>query len=125
MNGLTSNHQNIPEAAQQLIAAHVNTFEKLEVMVTVLGGRRPAWTLDEIAEATRISTTRLRPHLDALRACGLLRSIPGRSYRFVFEPSSAELAEGAAALHGAYHRDRGAVIYALREVTRRVRSAER
>jgi hypothetical protein len=100
--------------ALKLLVDHVDTVEKLEVIAAVLDGVRDAWSLDTISTTIRISPTQLRPHLDELRACGLLRSIPGRSYRFRYDPQTPILAQGARALHAAYQQDRGSLIKIIR-----------
>src|SRR5690242_18529901 len=110
-----STHDDIPNAALELLVEHVNTFEKLDIVVAVMGDPHSTWSLDGICRAIRITPTHLRPHLDALRACGILRSTPGSTFRFRYDPASAEIDAAATALYAAFQRDRGAIIKMLRQ----------
>jgi hypothetical protein len=106
----------IPGPALALLVEHVNTLEKLELLATVMGAPHATWSLDAVCDELRIPASQLRPQIDQLRACGLLRLVPGRPFRLRYQPQTRELADAAAAVLAVYQRDRGALVKVLRTI---------
>jgi hypothetical protein len=106
----------IPAPALELLVEHVNTLEKLELLVAVMSAPQTTWSLEAVCHAIRISPSEVRPHLDKLRACGLFRLVPGRPYRLRYEPQTRDLADAAAAILATYQHDRVALLRVLRTI---------
>jgi hypothetical protein len=105
------------ETAHALVVAHVDTLEKLQVVVAIAADPARTWTLDEIALEVGQPALHVRKAIDALRASGVIRLVPGPRYRFVFAPAAGDLAAACTVIADAYADDRDGL-------TRAVRSAE-
>lgn len=103
-------------AVAQLLAEHVDSLEKLEVVVACMRTPYATWGLTEIAAELKIAATHLRPAIDALRASGILRLVPGIRYRFVFVPTTDAMREACVALAAEHAADRVALIRAVRAI---------
>ena len=103
-------------AVAQLLAEHVDSLEKLEVVVACMRVPYVTWGLAEMAAELKIAATHLRPAIDALRASGILRLVPGIRYRFVFVPATDTVRDACAALATEYRADRDAMIRAVRAI---------
>jgi hypothetical protein len=102
------------EAARTLVAAHVDTLEKLEVVIAAVSQPAKTWTLDGMARDLNIAALHLRTAIDALRAAGILRLVPGLRYRLVYAPSSPSMRAACAALASDHAADREAVVRLVR-----------
>jgi hypothetical protein len=103
------------EAARALVACHVDTLEKLEVVIAVVDQPAKTWTLDGMARELNIPAMHLRTAIDALRAAGILRLVPGLRYRVVYAPASQEMRAACASLAHDHRADRDAVVRLVRE----------
>lgn len=104
------------EPVAQLVAAHVNSLEKLELVVACVRAPYTTWTLGDMARQLEIAAIHLRPAIDALRASGILRLVPGIRYCFSYVPATDALRTACAALAAEYVVDREALVRAVRAV---------
>lgn len=105
----------IDDAVFALLRERVDTFEKLELVMTM--GRSPytSWTLEALESALRVPRAELVPAIDQLRAAGVLRRVPGATYQLLYNPI-AEIAPACTRLCRAYDRERTGVTRLLREI---------
>jgi hypothetical protein len=70
--GDTPSHPDVPDPVRQLLVEHVDSFEKLELLV--LCGTRPdtGWTASSAAAELRLPVAVVEPALDELVASGIL-----------------------------------------------------
>jgi hypothetical protein len=114
--GDVSANEDISDPALDLLVTHVNTVVKLELLVAVMAAGNATWSLDAACITVGLTSSQLRPELDQLRASGLLRLVPGRPYRFRYEPATGVIAAAATALLDTYRRDRGTLLKMLRTI---------
>jgi hypothetical protein len=110
-----SNESQPTDAVRALLSEQVDTFDKLEIVVTMAGDPKQRWTLDALTAALRVSAVDLRPVIDELRASGVVRRVPGATYCLVYAPQDS-LAVACAELCRLYQIDRSWVVRALRDV---------
>jgi hypothetical protein len=87
-------HHLSPENEARL-KERVSSFEQLQALVFALRQQAP-WSLEDAARRLHLGDTPLAEAVEALLSAGLLAAIPGEgpgSRRFVYHPSSPELAE--------------------------------
>lgn len=99
-----------------LLAHHVDSLEKLEVVVACVRTPYTTWNLTDMARQLGIAAMHLRPAIDALRASNILRQVPGIRYCFAYVPESEALRTACAALATEYAADRDAMVRAVRAV---------
>jgi hypothetical protein len=86
------------DAARRLLLAHVDTFDKLEVLVHLWQHRARAWTAQLVADHLKMNADVAAGLLDALCGSGLVSQRPGPPPQYGYAPRSEELACAADAL---------------------------
>jgi hypothetical protein len=108
--GDTLSHPDVPDPVRQLLVEHVDSFEKLELLV--LCGTRPetGWTADAAATELRLPVAVIEPALEALVASRIL--VPeGRGHRLCGPDDAA--GGPARDLCRLYHEDRVVILNLL------------
>ena len=100
----------IGDDVRRLIADHVDSLEKLELLALLAERPREVWTLEAAAAAICLPVVQLRRAMDELRAAGLVRTSPGKSIRIELAPATPQLASACGALCDAYAADRIAIL---------------
>lgn len=72
---------NLPPRVQRFLLAHIDSVEKLEVLLLLRGQSSRAWTGAAVAQELRIAEESARHRLDDLCARGLL-SCEGDAFRY-------------------------------------------
>jgi hypothetical protein len=102
-----------PDSArvQAFLAASVETYEELEVLLLLRGKREHEWTVDEIVAVLRLRAGTIEAACVALGDAGLLReSIESRGRAYGYAPRDAALDDAVAALARMYAEDRLAIV---------------
>jgi hypothetical protein len=103
--------EGLPEAVEQFIARHINSVEKLEILLLVAKDRQRRWTPPEVLQQIQSSLGSVQQRLHELQQDGLLSL--EHDDRFRFQPRTPELEACVAALKGAYEQRRIKVIEAI------------
>jgi biotin operon repressor len=111
----TEENSLISEAAFVLLHDHVNTFEKLELFLMMARDPNASWSLDSIAASIKLPRAELMSAIDHLRAAGILRRVPGATYKLIYSPT-AEVAPSCSDLFQVVESDRTTVMRILREI---------
>jgi DNA-binding IclR family transcriptional regulator len=75
----------IPEAVRKLIADHIDSVEQLEVLILLRSQRGRSWTVEEINDEIKSSTSSVEARLTALAARGLVER-QGPTFRYQAAP---------------------------------------
>jgi len=98
----------IPEDVERLIASHIDSVEKLEVLLLLRGERDRHWTSDEVSRELRRNPSTVTRALGQLAGRGLLSGSPAEGFRF--EPAEPELEQQVTRLAETYAARRVSVI---------------
>jgi hypothetical protein len=99
----------IPAAAVSLLPESVHTFEELEALAFLYGGRGTAWPESAVAEALKIPVEAAREALLALESRGLAAS-GHTERRYRYSTATTELEAAVGALVRAYHDNRLGIV---------------
>jgi hypothetical protein len=86
------------EEARTLLLAHVETFDKLEVLVHLWRHRRRGWTSQLVADRLRMNPALVASVLDALCESGLVTASSESPLQYDYCPRSEVLARAVDAL---------------------------
>lgn len=98
----------VPDEVAQLIASHIDSVEKLEILLLLRGERDRAWTSDHVSRELRRNPSSVSRCLSQLAAGGLLDGSIGDGYRFA--PSDPALERQVGSLAETYATRRVSVI---------------
>jgi hypothetical protein len=93
-----SGYDDASEETRTLLLEHVETFDKLEVLVHVWRHRGRAWTSQLVADRLRMNPVLAASVLDALCESGLVTSRSGPPVQYDYGPRSDALARAVDAL---------------------------
>lgn len=99
-----------------LLRSSVDTLEKLELVTAMAREPITNWSLEDLSARVRVPRSELVYAIDQLRAAGILRQVPGTTYKLLYTPTTRELAAACSALRQVYDRQPSAVIRMLREL---------
>jgi hypothetical protein len=105
----------LTDPVRGLLETCVDSLPKVMLVVEVIRGPAINWSLEDLSLLSPLSRSDLVATLDHLRAAGILRQVPGTTYKLIYAPVTAELAKACAALCRAYDRHPLAVARVLRE----------
>jgi hypothetical protein len=100
----------IPAAAGSLLRESVHTFEQLEALDFLYGGRGSAWPESAVAEALKIPVEAGREALRELESRRLAASEHGEEPRYRYSAGTTELDAAVRSLVRAYHDNRLGVV---------------
>ena len=98
----------IPPRVQRFIATHIDSIEKLEVLLLLRAQAEREWTAREVSQELRIAETSASMRLADLASRRLVEQLGEGKYRFM--PASAEDAQDMADLAATYSTRRVSVI---------------
>jgi hypothetical protein len=101
----------LPEELQRLVASHVSSFERLEVLALLARRRADVWEADQIATELRLPARLVRGACDGLLSGGILERDPQGRYRYA--PSVPAMAIDCDALCAQYQADPIQIITAI------------
>ena len=111
----------LPQRVQRFLASHIDSIEKLEVLLLLRAQAARTWTGGEVAQALRIAEESARRRLDDLCERGMLAC--ERSDCFRYAPISGTEAQAVDELAATYATRRVSVItYIFSQPTERIRS---
>lgn len=87
-----------PDEARTLLLQHVETFDKLEILVHLWRYQERAWTAELVAAYLQMNAGLAASLLSAMCASGLLSSRPGPPAQYEYRPHSEGLARAVDAL---------------------------
>jgi hypothetical protein len=105
----------IPAAAVFLLRESVHTFEELETLAFLYGGRGTAWPESALAEALKIPVDAAREALLALESRGLAASEHAERQRYRYSAATIESEAAVGALVRAYHENRLGIVKLMSE----------
>ncbi|MFP2903920.1 hypothetical protein ACLESD_02365 [Pyxidicoccus sp. 3LFB2] len=100
----------LTERVQGFLMAHIDSIEKLEVLLLLRARTEREWTAAEVALELRINEDSATARLNDLTASGLLIGDAGRPERFRYSPVSSEDVRAIAELATVYAARRVSVI---------------
>jgi hypothetical protein len=100
----------IPEGARKFIARHIDSLEKLEVLLLLLRSPERKWTASAVASELQIGSAAADQHLGRLCAQNLLDVKLGEDLFYFYSPRLPHLDRGARELASAYAQQRLAVL---------------
>jgi len=100
----------LTQRVQGFLMAHIDSIEKLEVLLLLRARTEREWTASEVALELRITELSATGRMEDLTASGLLISDGGRPERFRYSPVSSEDVRSIAELAAAYAERRVSVI---------------
>lgn len=98
----------LPPRVQRFLAAHIDSIEKLEVLLLLRARAERSWTAAAVAQELRIMAPSAQTRLDDLTRRGLLVHEPDGGFRF--NPQDSEDAYAVAELARTYATHRVSVI---------------
>ena len=98
----------IPDDVAQLVASHIDSVEKLEILLLLRGEQERAWTSDEVSRELRRNPSSVSRGLKQLAERGLLQGSLRDGWRFA--PADAALAQQVGRLADTYATRRVSVI---------------
>ena len=101
----------LPEDVERFIARHINSVEKLEILLLLAAERERPWSPAEVVQRIQSSVASVQQRLKELQQGGLLASTGDGQVRFA--PGTAGLEASVAHLKEAYHERRIKVIEAI------------
>ncbi len=96
----------LSDGARQLLFGPIDSFEKLDVLLTIRAGPGPVG-VDALVTATGLPRHAIVPELAALVAAGLLAAVPGAGWRW---SGDAEATAGFDQLAATWSSNRPAVL---------------
>jgi hypothetical protein len=102
----------LTDELQQFIARHIDSVEKLEILVLLAGNAERLWTVEEVFQKIQSSQTSVLRRLRELQVDGFLER-DGDGKRFRYQPKSSQLTENTMTLASAYQERRIKVIEAI------------
>lgn len=103
----------LPVEVQRFIEAHVNSAERLEVLLLLHRMPDRAWRAEDVSKEVYTVPASATLRLEALVASGFLSSTGGANPEYRYQPRTPDLARGADALAAAYRADRVKVIKSI------------
>lgn len=100
----------LTQRVQRFLMAHIDSIEKLEVLLLLRARAEREWTCAEVALELRIAEASAAARLEALTASGLLVGDGGQPERYRYNPISSEDVRSIAELASAYAERRVSVI---------------
>jgi hypothetical protein len=98
----------VPEEVAQLIASHIDSVEKLEILLLLRGERDRTWTSDDVSRELRRNPSTVSRALGQLAGRDLLAGSTGDGYRFA--PTDPKLEQQITRLAETYATRRVSVI---------------
>jgi hypothetical protein len=98
----------IPPRVQRFIATHIDSIEKLEVLLLLRAHTEREWTARDVSLELRIAETSAAARLTDLASRRLVAQVGTGAYRFA--PASADDAQDVADLQATYSTRRVSVI---------------
>jgi DNA-binding GntR family transcriptional regulator len=102
--------EDLPAEVRALIRDHLETYERLEILLLLHRHGGETCTTDWVVEQLKLGTTPAAEALDALAQRGLLRRVPGPPAGFRFAPGNAQLAAATEHLAATYGEQRLEVV---------------
>ncbi len=100
----------IPLRVQRFIATHIDSIEKLEVLLLLRARAEKEWTPRDVSQELRITESSALARLEDLAARRLLVEAGGGALAYRFSPASTEDAQDVSELQGVYSSRRVSVI---------------
>jgi hypothetical protein len=100
----------IPARVQRFIATHIDSIEKLEVLLLLWSHAEREWNAREVSQELRIMESSATARLEDLTARRLLTAAGGSPLTYRYSPASSEDAEAVGELHATYGTRRVSVI---------------
>jgi predicted ArsR family transcriptional regulator len=100
----------IPPRVQRFILTHIDSIEKLEVLLLMRARAEREWTARDVSQELRITEASAAARLEDLTARRLLAVTEGPPPSYRFRPASAEDAQDVSALQETYSTRRVSVI---------------
>lgn len=101
----------LPVKLQRFIATHVESVEKLEVLLLLFSSADKSWTAQAVYQKIQSNPQSVARRLAELKTEGFLEE--NKEGSFQFHPKNPELADGAAQLNTEYEQRRVKVIEAI------------
>ena len=101
---------NLPPRVQRFVKQHIDSIEKLEVLLLLRANPGRPWTAAAVAGELRIMETSAQGRLDDLTARGLLAHEGGTPPSYRYAPISGEDAQAVTELASTYAQRRVSVI---------------
>jgi hypothetical protein len=100
----------IPPRVQRFISTHIDSIEKLEVLLLMRARADREWTARDVSQELRITEASASARLEDLTARRLLAAKEGSPSSYRFSPASADDAQDVSALQETYSTRRVSVI---------------
>jgi predicted ArsR family transcriptional regulator len=100
----------IPPRVQRFISTHIDSIEKLEVLLLMRARADREWTARDVSQELRITEVSATARLEDLAARRLLAVKEGSQPSYRFSPASAEDAQDVSQLQETYSTRRVSVI---------------
>jgi hypothetical protein len=100
----------LTERVQGFLMAHIDSIEKLEVLLLLRARTEREWTASEVALELRINEESAAARLDDLTASGMLIADGGKPERYRYSPIRSDDVRAIAELAAAYAARRVSVI---------------
>ncbi|MDY7225856.1 hypothetical protein [Hyalangium rubrum] len=100
----------IPPRVQRFIATHIDSIEKLEVLLLLRARPDREWTVQDVSQELRITEASAAARLTDLTARRLLVDRAGSPTTYRFSPASSEDAQDVSDLQSTYSLRRVSVI---------------
>lgn len=100
----------IPPRVQRFISTHIDSIEKLEVLLLMRTRADREWTARDVSQELRITEASASARLEDLAARRLLAVKEGPPPRYRFSPTSSDDAQDVSALQETYSTRRVSVI---------------
>lgn len=100
----------IPPRVQRFISTHIDSIEKLEVLLLLRARAEREWTARDVSQELRITEASAAARLEDLAARKLLAVREGSPPSYRFKPASADDAQDIADLQETYSTRRVSVI---------------
>lgn len=100
----------LPSRVQRFITAHIDSIEKLEVLLLLRGRTEQSWTAEAVSRELRISEGSATRRLADLAARGMLVSDDARPPAYRYDPDRSDDAADVAELAQCYAERRVSVI---------------
>lgn len=100
----------IPPRVQRFISTHIDSIEKLEVLLLLRARAEREWTARDVSQELRINESSSAARLEDLTARRLLVKGDGNPASYRFSPASADDAQAVGELQDTYSTRRVSVI---------------
>jgi DNA-binding IclR family transcriptional regulator len=101
----------LPVKLQRFIAAHIESVEKLEVLLLLYNSHDKWWSAQSVYQKIQSNPQSVAKRLADLKAAGFVQE--NKEACFQFNPKTPELADGVALLNTEYDQRRVKVIEAI------------